>query len=64
MTPRRLRELRKRLDLTQAALAERLGVAPNTVARWERGELNMKASTALLIELISQNTDLTTGKEE
>lgn len=36
-----LREWRKRLQMTQAALAEALGVTPNTVARWERGALKI-----------------------
>lgn len=34
-----LRARRVRLGLTQAALAGRLGVSRNTVARWERGDL-------------------------
>ena len=33
--------MRSRLGLTQAALAEAVGVAPNTLARWERGELGI-----------------------
>jgi len=32
-----IRAFRKRLGLTQAALAERLGVPQPTVARWETG---------------------------
>jgi len=32
-----LKEERARLKLTQKQLAERIGVAPNTVARWEQG---------------------------
>lgn len=36
-----LRADRRRLGLTQAALAARLGVTPNTIARWERGEIQM-----------------------
>ena len=32
-----IRAFRKRLGLTQAALAERLGVPQPTVARWESG---------------------------
>jgi predicted ATPase/DNA-binding CsgD family transcriptional regulator/transcriptional regulator with XRE-family HTH domain len=39
MLPTDLREQRLRLHLSQAALAEALGVARNTVARWERSEL-------------------------
>jgi non-specific serine/threonine protein kinase len=36
-----LREWRHTLGLTQSTLARTLGVAPNTVARWERGELRI-----------------------
>jgi len=35
---------RRALGLTQAALAERLGVTPNTLARWERGKLQRMMS--------------------
>ncbi len=33
---------RRSLRLTQRELAERLSVHPNTVARWERGELTIE----------------------
>ena len=33
-----MRTLREAAGLTQAALADRLDVAKDTVARWERGE--------------------------
>ena len=38
MTPSALRRLRRRVRLSQAKFADLVGVAPNTVARWERGE--------------------------
>lgn len=38
MTPEELREQRLANKLSQAALARLMGVSPNTVARWERGE--------------------------
>jgi hypothetical protein len=41
MTGGQLRSERKRLELTQAKLADALGVTANTVARWERGEMNI-----------------------
>jgi transcriptional regulator with XRE-family HTH domain len=34
-----IRDARRALGLTQVELARALGVAPNTVARWERGEV-------------------------
>jgi len=33
-----IRTLREQVGLSQARLAALLGVSPNTVARWERGE--------------------------
>jgi transcriptional regulator with XRE-family HTH domain len=59
MTPRQLRAIRHRLGLTQDQLADQIGVAANTVARWERGEMNMRTPTARLITMLAQNTDLT-----
>ena len=63
MTPNQIRTLRKRLNLTQEQFAAKVGVASNTVARWERGEIGMKATTGRLIELLL-NTDLTPKKKE
>ncbi len=37
MEPKELKEWRKRNGYSQNALAKILGVAPNTVARWEQG---------------------------
>src|SRR5262245_6242180 len=42
MLPRDLREQRSRLGMSQAALAAALGVARNTIARWERNELEIR----------------------
>ena len=44
-----IKPLRRRLGLTQKALADALGVHANTVARWERGELGI--STAMVDRL-------------
>ena len=47
-----LRLLRQRLGLTQATLARSVGVATNTLARWERGELPISSSVSeQLIEI-------------
>ena len=49
-----LKRIRKRLGLTQSALAERLGVSPNTVARWERNEVPIREPMARLIRLLAE----------
>jgi DNA-binding transcriptional regulator YiaG len=53
MNPSQLRRLRTRLKLSQSGLAALLHVHKNTVARWERGELGMRPSTARLIEVLT-----------
>ena len=42
MRPIDLRRRREALRLSQAELGQALGVARNTVARWERGELEIR----------------------
>jgi transcriptional regulator with XRE-family HTH domain len=54
MTGRAVRRVRKRLGLTQAAFAGRVGVISNTVARWERDELTVGSTAAILIKLLGQ----------
>ncbi len=54
MTGADLKRRRRRLKLTQAELAKLIGVAKNTVARWERGELGMSKTTAKLIDLLTR----------
>jgi DNA-binding transcriptional regulator YiaG len=63
MTGPQLRTLRRRLHLSQAKLAALIGVASNTVARWERGELGMRGTTARYIEIVaSQHASKTSRK--
>ena len=50
-----LRKLRLRLKLRQADLAERIGVAENTVARWERSELRITEPMGRLIRLVTES---------
>jgi transcriptional regulator with XRE-family HTH domain len=49
-----VRRVRKRLGLTQREFAGRVGVNPNTVARWERDELTVGSTAAILIRLLGQ----------
>lgn len=54
MTPAALRAIRRRLGWTQAELAEAIGIASNTVARYERGELGIPEPTARFVERIQK----------
>lgn len=51
-----LRRRRNRIGLSQAALAEELGVTANTIARWERGELAIGSSKMVSLALNSLQT--------
>jgi len=57
MTAAALRNLRPRLRLSQAGLARLLGVAPNTVARMERGEMRISEPTARLLLFVQRDIE-------
>lgn len=57
-----LHGMRKRLHLTQAALARLLGVAENTVARMERGEMGISEPLARLLLFVQRDIDEAGGK--
>lgn len=52
MTGTEIKKLRKALGYTQARLAEEIGITPNTVARYERGELNPSPPVLKLLKLL------------
>lgn len=52
MTGIEIKELRKALGYTQAKLAEEVGVTANTVARYEREELNPSPPVLKLLKLL------------
>ncbi len=47
-----LKKRRERLGLTQAALAEQIGVIPNTISRYETGSLEIPAHMNLVLEAL------------
>ena len=55
MTNAELKSLRTRLGVTQAALAQAVGVVPNTLARWERGELGVPGWAAERLDVVSRS---------
>jgi transcriptional regulator with XRE-family HTH domain len=52
MKGKELRAIRKKFNWTQAELAKALGIASNTVARYERDEIGIKQPTARLVKSI------------
>lgn len=48
-----VRGIRRRLKLTQAAFAARLGVAQMTVSRWESGECPVSSAMRLAISAVT-----------
>ena len=50
-----IRAFRQRIGLTQKQLAEAVQVTPNTVARWERGELAMSAPMQDRLERVANS---------
>jgi len=62
MTGAELRVLRNGLGLTQAALAEKIGVSANTVARYERDELKIPEPVARLTKCLAAKPTVTRRK--
>jgi type I restriction enzyme M protein len=50
VTSAELRAIRKRLELTQTELAERLGVQIRAVQRWEAGDRAISEPVSLLVQ--------------
>jgi transcriptional regulator with XRE-family HTH domain len=54
MTGDELRKVREALGMTQEQLAIALGVAPNTVARWERSERAIPPYLSLALQTVER----------
>jgi len=53
VTGKELKSIRKSLGLTQADFAALVGVAPNSIARQERGEMGIREPLARLVRLMA-----------
>jgi transcriptional regulator with XRE-family HTH domain len=56
MTGEELKAIREELGWTQSQMADELGVTPNTVARWERGEMEIFEPAARLAMILARGT--------
>lgn len=54
MTGTELLAIRERLKLTQSELAVKLGVASNTVARWERDERKISQPVVIALQSLKK----------
>ena len=54
MSGDQLRRIRKRLELTQVQMANRMGTTGNTIARWERGERSISGPAEKLARLLAR----------
>jgi DNA-binding transcriptional regulator YiaG len=59
MTGTEVKRLRRRLGLTQAGLAARVGVHKLTVARWEWGDVRVTEPMARLLKLLATTVPTT-----
>lgn len=59
-----VRSVRKKLDLSQEGLAEKLGVTRNTVSRWERGEVSPSADNLIALNRLLAQTEDPAAAEE
>lgn len=57
MTADEFKAARHKLGLTQAALAEKIGVAKNSVTRWEIGVRPVNAMAATIIKAMMDNAE-------
>jgi transcriptional regulator with XRE-family HTH domain len=62
VTGEELRRIRKQLGLTQRAFADLVGVAPNSIARQERGEIGIREPLARLIRILAEQRPKPRGR--
>lgn len=62
LAPKEIKFIRKTMDLTQAELAERLGNTSQSVARWEKGEIEMPGTAEKLFRATFMASLLTDGE--
>lgn len=57
MTPEEVKEIRRKLGLSQSQLALQLGCIPLTVSRWERGERKIPGPSQAALRLLLEKKE-------
>jgi putative zinc finger/helix-turn-helix YgiT family protein len=57
LTPREIKDLRRKYDLSRADLARLTGLGAATIARWERGELIQNVANDRYLRLLAANPE-------
>jgi DNA-binding transcriptional regulator YiaG len=57
MTPQEYRRTRERLELTQSALADLLGVRLNTISRRELGQIKIEREAELALRFVAMEVE-------
>lgn len=52
-----LKNIRKKLDMTQKEFANFIGISKPTLERWESGKENIKGPVVLLLNMLDNNSD-------
>ena len=58
VTNKFVKELRQKLNMTQAVFAEILGVTKKTIEKWEQGKNPVKGCSARLLYALNENPEL------
>lgn len=61
---RRIRALRRHLRMTQAQLAEDLGVRQQTVSEWETGQYQPRGTAVTLLHIVAERARFDYGSQE
>lgn len=64
MTGEELRAIRKKLNLSQHKFASQLGLHWNTLARFERGEINISGPVEILARLLLRLAEVEQKEEK
>jgi len=59
-----IRALRRHLGLTQAKLAEEIGIRPQTASEWETGMYQPRGTSATLLNIIAERSGFDYKAEE